>query len=443
MTADEAYQLADAAVFRTTGRHLKDVEREILIGSFNGESYSKIAAACHRSDKYLGRDAGPKLWELLTGCLGEPVSKSNIRAVLERRSHTVLPPRPTPPRPSLLLHEVDVSWTSENPRQCWNFAPDVSCFYGREPELTQLEEQIHIYGCRLLTIVGMGGIGKTALAIRLAHQVKGQFDCVVWQSLRTAPILTELLVNLMQDLAGQSAQRFESIDHTTVLDYLTQHRCLVILDGLETVLQPHVHSGCYQERYTDYELFFQQVGRSIHRSCLLLTSREKPRNLALMEGETQHVYSLQLQGLGELAGREFFLNQGIAANTESDWNILVRRHAGNPQVLNCVATHIREVFSGNANRFLAESHQDAGLLSDIARLLAVQLERLSPLEQGIMQCLNQTDEPMKIADFVQAVTYSRMEVQEGLQSLIRRSLVEVVMDYYSLPHLVSVYLNYH
>ncbi len=41
--------------------------------------------------------------------------------------------------------------------------------------------------CRLLEVVGMGGIGKSALVAKLAQRVQDQFEFVIWRSLRNAP----------------------------------------------------------------------------------------------------------------------------------------------------------------------------------------------------------------------------------------------------------------
>src|SRR4028119_2179064 len=58
-----------------------------------------------------------------------------------------------------------------NKHQDWGEAIDVSLFYGRTEELTTLEEWIVTDRCRLVTVLGMGGMGKTAIAAKAAAQV--------------------------------------------------------------------------------------------------------------------------------------------------------------------------------------------------------------------------------------------------------------------------------
>lgn len=72
-------------------------------------------------------------------------------------------------------------------RQDWGDAPDVLRFVGRTEELATLREWVLEQGCRLLAVRGGGGIGKTALAARLAQDVAPAFQRVYWRSLRDAP----------------------------------------------------------------------------------------------------------------------------------------------------------------------------------------------------------------------------------------------------------------
>ncbi|MBI1882452.1 MAG: winged helix-turn-helix domain-containing protein, partial [Chloroflexi bacterium] len=71
----------------------------------------------------------------------------------------------------------------------WGEAPGVTAFYGREAELAQLEQWLTADRCRLVAILGMGGIGKTVLAARIVKRVSPQFDSVIWRSLLNAPPL--------------------------------------------------------------------------------------------------------------------------------------------------------------------------------------------------------------------------------------------------------------
>ncbi len=73
--------------------------------------------------------------------------------------------------------------------QDWGEAIDVSVFFGRLEEIITLKKWILTERCRSILLLGMGGIGKTALAIKIAQTIQSKFSFVLWRSLRNAPSL--------------------------------------------------------------------------------------------------------------------------------------------------------------------------------------------------------------------------------------------------------------
>ena len=53
--------------------------------------------------------------------------------------------------------------------QDWGEAPDTEGFVGRSDELLQLRRWVLEEGCRVLAVLGFGGIGKTILAVTFAR----------------------------------------------------------------------------------------------------------------------------------------------------------------------------------------------------------------------------------------------------------------------------------
>ena len=314
---------------------------------------------------------------------------------------------------------------SREARVDWDDAFVAPTFFGREWELRMVRECVVEERCRVVGVLGIGGIGKSTLTIKLMHEVAEYFDVVIWRSLRDAPTCEALLDDCMQVLAPQPlgalpASLQERID--LLLNYMRSSRALLVLDNLETILEEGEGTGRMRVGYDAYQQLLRRAAEADHQSCLLFTSREKPVDLVTLEGSRSPVRLVRLARL-DTEACERLLAEGGVRSAASEQARLIDAYAGNPLALKIVAHTIIDLFDGEIAPFL---EQGALIFGGVRELLAHQFERLSPVEQNIMFWLAIMREPVTLSELRELLVtpLSSMQLLEGVEALHNRSLVE-------------------
>jgi WD40 repeat protein/transcriptional regulator with XRE-family HTH domain len=303
-------------------------------------------------------------------------------------------------------------------------APRIGSFYGRAQELVQLQTLLVEDHRRIVTILGIGGIGKTMLASVLKERAKDAFDFVYWRTLQNAPPLRELLADCLRFLSGQEQVDLpkDTDEQITMLgDYLRQWRCLLVFDNVETILQSQQSAGSYRAGYEEYGSLFSYIGANVHQSSLVLTSRELPQNLEEMAGS--EVVTFPLSGVGLAEGKMILQEKGLNGS-EQEYADLISIYAGNPLALMLVVSPIREIFGGEIGEFLAERGTVVG---DIYDLIDVQFHRLSEQEQELIYWLALACESISLNDLLKEKIVRPLPKRvllNSLDSLRRRSMIE-------------------
>ena len=307
----------------------------------------------------------------------------------------------------------------------WGDAPAITTFYGREQELALLTSWIVEEHCQVVSVLGLGGIGKSVLAVRLMHRIAERFEVVIWRSLRDAPVCETLLDECLKVLAPQTLRDVSvSLEQglNLLLEYLQHARVLLVLDNLEVLLKEGRGTGHMRPGYEGYTRLLRRIAETKHQSCLLLTSREKPSDLVPQEGGRTPIRSLRLAQLDADSCKHLFAEKEVVG-TSSEQARLTEAYAGNPLALKIVAQTIVDLFDGQIAPFL---EQNEVVFGGVRELLDEQYDRLADLEQTVLFWLAILREPVTLKDLLVllAMPRSSTEMLEAVEALRRRSLIE-------------------
>src|SRR6266496_402637 len=339
--------------------------------------------------------------------------------------HTEVSPVSRPVEETIGTTSVFAPPARSGPRVDWGDAPGVTTFYGREWELNLLTSWVVEERCRVVSVLGLGGIGKSALATMVMHRVAERFEVVIWRSLRDTPACETLLDECLQVLAPQALRDVSvSLERRLglLLEYLRNMRILLVLDNLEAILEEGQGTGHMRAGYEGYALLLRRLAETEHQSCLLLTSREKPSDLVPLEGSRALVRALRLARL-DADSCEHLLAEKDVAGSAADYARLIEVYAGNPLALKIVAQTIVDLFEGQIAPFL---EQGEVVFGGVRELLDQQYARLADLERTLLCWLAIIREPVSIEELhaLLVVPSPAGEVLEAVDGLHRRSLIE-------------------
>jgi hypothetical protein len=443
MDINEALRVADELVLAKTGKHLDNLQQEILRGSWQGKKYSQIAKEFKCSDRHVGNVAS-KLWQMISEILEENVTKSSFRSAIERYQisqssnflsfnfvqkgsinfcteplhHATARQNSPPPPPS--TEEIP----QDKPRLNLKDAPAIAKFYHRTCELTTLENWIIQKQCRLVAILGISGTGKSAIARHLIPQIQTQFDCIFWHSLRTSPPLETTIKKLIEFIGDRPVTDLpDNIEAqlAILLEYLRNSRCLIVCDHGQQLFQLEKLSGTYKTGYENYGTFFKLLGELEHNSCVIFTSWEPALEMLTFPPDYQSVQVLYLTGISEAAAREILQQNGLL--DEDKWGELINLCQANPLYLKLTARTINNLFAGKVAAYLSYQSDFSILGDELTLILQQKYQRLSPTEKQVLNALTVQENPANFPQLLKTYQGSPTDIFPAIQSLVRRGLI--------------------
>lgn len=437
MCFEEALKVLDDLVYAKRGKHLSEAEKILVEGAWHDKGYGEIANNSTYSINYLQRDVAPQLWDLLSDLIGsgKKVGKKKLRYIIEQSltkpNSYYLPDVEQPKAFNTLLNVYG------------GHLPKISSFYGRVEELDILKQWITQQ--RGVVLVGAAGIGKSALVAKLIEEIRTKpqygFECFIWKSVSYAPLLPDLVTDLLKLLANplETELKFSESTQANVamlIERLRSRRSLVVLDAAEALLQGNRNNrfNPYGEQHSEYGLFFRRLVESQHQSCLILNSQSPFSDLASLNAQGRPVSTLKLEGLDANAAMQLLNAKGLTQPEEC--SELIQKYRGNPLELVTVANKIQRFFGGTEEFFknhkttfmsphsqamLNQLFGQAGLLSELQRQIMIYLaeeisKSIAPVGfTKLVSDLSNNDHKGSL---------STSELIEALEELEERSLIE-------------------
>lgn len=424
----EAVELIEHWLQARYSRPLNPTEKLLIAAAWEKRKYEDVALEASYNPDSL-RQAGPNLWRALGTILGQRVSKTNLRSVVEKKKQELSH------HPSLEEDIQDEPGELDDPQfvVLGRRPPMVDHYFGYRGELAMLKQSVAERQCVL--VVGQAGIGKSALISKLLEHLKlsadNQFEKVVWQFMSGNPNLDSLLAEIFEclGLPLYDASQDLPVQIAKLLDILKQEKILIVLDGVEEILQGSTRDNLYGQN-ENFGWFLKQLIERPHSSCLVMTSREPLMDLAFAESSGKSVRIMDLNGLGQ---DSYYLleSQGLT-DVDDGFSLLIHRYRSNPLLLKLVAARIRNYFGGDITAFI---ECDSVLLSEsLQEALDNQFRSgvWTPLEQQIMHLLAHNDEGSEGLPFQQV--FRKLKEKESSLSihkliaaidiLVSRSLLE-------------------
>jgi len=336
---ERVLDILERQVFQYLGRHLLESERVVIKGSWDGKDYKVMAQDAGYNTDYLHKEVGPQLWTILSEVIGNGVSvnKRSLKTILLKiAKQDYLDTEVSKLDDDILLGKT----------KFYGDFPKLGNFYGRKEEISFLKYKINIFKERCISLVGVGGIGKSFLTAKLIEEIlfenPNTYEYIIWKAVGRSLLVDDIVNDLINIFQLKSNKKSLPQKISLLSQFFHLHRCLLVLDGFEKLARVENF-----EKRLEYEDFVAGIIDGSHNSCTIVTSQVPLKEIFYVTTDVS-ITSFKIEGLDKKAAIQMLSEKGITGNKCKD---LIEIYRGNPSELEAVADRITRIFGSSLEKF--------------------------------------------------------------------------------------------
>ncbi|MBQ25781.1 NB-ARC domain-containing protein [Alcanivorax sp.] len=316
---------------------------------------------------------------------------------------------------------------------------DETGLIGRDDEVEKVK-QLCLGGFPVISIVGEGGIGKSALALKVAYELidkSSPFDAVVWVTSKT----TQITLNEIREIKGAIdssigviheigrkvvGDDFDKSNLNEVVEYLATFKIALFIDNLETILDENIR---------------EFVGALPQGSKIIITSRI---------GLGAYEYPIKLQGIEESYASQLLRSvakiRGVDALSklkEATLRLYVNRMHRNPSYIKWFVSSVQ---TGMSPETVLQNSDDF-----LEFCMSNVYEYLSPDAQKLTSSMQCSPGLRDIPELTYLNDFEAIQAQKAIQELMATNMLSQasvtkgasVKTTYQLSELARAYLGKH